>query len=362
VTPAGRALRVAAAAAMLVGATAGPAAAHVIGGGAEPTNYRTSVRGFQPAVPGLEARTVAPGDRLELVNRTGQEVLVLGYRLEPYLRVGPDGAFENRRSPSAYANRFATPPASTPAEFDATAAPEWRRIGDRPTVAWRDHRARWTAADPQAVTAAPDRRHVVMPNWQVPMRLGERTLLLEGDVTWVPGPSPWPWVLAALAALALALAAARGPRRPRVLALVALLAVAADVVHTVGAVLASDAPLSAELNGTVTTVAGWAVAGLAAYRLLRGRAESAAVFLLLGGVLLTLAGALPDLAALGRSQVPTAVGAAVTRAAIAATLGLGTAMVVAGLVGSGVRRGGRGDPKGVSRSNGSRSTGPPAPA
>jgi hypothetical protein len=333
VSPAGRALRVAVAAAVLVGATAAPAAAHVIGGGAEPTNYRTTVSGFEPAVPGLEARTAAPGDRLELVNGTGQEVLVLGDRQEPYLRVGPDGAFENRRSPSAYASRFATPPASIPAEFDAAAAPEWRRIGDRPRVAWRDHRARWTAPDPQTVTAAPGRRHVVTPNWQIPMRLGERTLLLEGDVTWVPGPSPWPWVLAALAVLAVALAAARGPRRPQVLAVVALLAVAADVVHTVGAVLASDAPLSAELNGTFTTVAGWGVSVLAAYRLLRGRAESAAVFLLLGGVLLSLAGALPDLTALARSQVPTAVGAAVTRAAIAVTLGLGVAMVAAGLLG-----------------------------
>ena len=331
--PASGALRVVVAAAVLVGATAGPAAAHVIGTGAQPTNYRTGVRGVAPAVPGLEARTVAAGDRLELVNGTGQEVLVLGYRLEPYLRVGPDGAFENRRSPSAYANRFATAPASIPAEFDPAAAPQWRRIGDQPRVAWHDHRAHWTGPDPQAVTAARGRRHVVVPNWQIPLRLGERTLLLEGDVTWVPGPSPWPWALAAVAVFAAALAAGRGSRRPHVLALVALLAVAADVVHTVGALLASAAPLSAELNGTVTTVAGWVVAGLAAYRLLRGRAESAAVFLLLGGVLLTLAGALPDLAALGRSQLPTAVGPTVTRAAIAVTLGLGAAMVVAGLLG-----------------------------
>ena len=329
----GRALRVAVAAAVLVGATAGPAAAHAIGAGAQPSNYRTGVRGVEPAVPGLEARTVAAGDRLELVNGTGQEVLVLGYRLEPYLRVGPDGAFENRRSPSAYANRFATAPASVPAEFDPAAAPEWRRIGDQPRVAWHDHRAHWTGPDPQAVTAARGRRHVVVPNWQIPLRLGERTLLLEGEVTWVPGPSPWPWALAAVAVFAAVLAAGRGPWRPHVLALVALLAVAADVVHTVGALLASAAPLSAELNGTVTTVAGWVVAGLAAYRLLRGRAESAAVFLLLGGVLLTLAGALPDLPALGRSQLPTAVGPTVTRAAIAVTLGLGAAMVVAGLIG-----------------------------
>jgi hypothetical protein len=331
---AGRAWRVAVAAAVLVGATAGPATAHVIGAGPQPTNYRTAVRGIEPAVPGLEARTVAAGDRLELVNGTGQEVLVLGYRLEPYLRVGPAGAFENRRSPSAYANRFATAPASIPAEFDPAAAPRWRRIGDQPRVAWHDHRAHWSGPDPQAVTAARGRRQVVVPNWQIPLRLGGRTLLLEGDVTWVPGPSPWPWALAAVVVFAAALAAARGPRRAQVLALVAVLAVAADAVHTVGALLASAAPLSAELNGTVTTVAGWVVAGLAAYRLLRGRSESASIFLLLGGILLTLAGALPDLTALGRSQLPTAVGPMPTRAAIAVTLGLGSAMVAAGLFGS----------------------------
>jgi hypothetical protein len=330
---AGRAWRVAVAAAAVVGATAGPAAAHAIGAGPQPTNYRTEVRGIEPAVPGLEAWTVA-GDRLELVNGTGQEVLVLGYRLEPYLRVGPAGAFENRRSPSAYANRFATAPASIPAEFDPAAAPQWRRIGDQPRVAWHDHRAHWSSPDPQAVAAARGRRHVVVPNWQIPLRLGGRQLLLEGVVAWVPGPSPWPWLLAAVVVFAAALAAALGPRRAHVLALVAVLAVAADAVHTAGALLASAAPLSAELNGTVTTVAGWVVAGLAAYRLLSGRTESAAIFLLLGGILLTLAGALPDLTALGRSQLPTAVGPMPTRAAIAVTLGLGAAMVAAGLFGS----------------------------
>jgi hypothetical protein len=327
-----RAAGIVAAAGLLAVVAAAPAAAHTIGGAAA-SNYRTAVRGVEPAVDGLQARTTAAGDRLELVNRSGQEVLVLGYRLEPYLRVGPDGAFENRRSPSAYANRFATAPASIPPEFDPAAPPEWRRLGEEPRVDWRDHRAHWSGPDPPAVAAAPGRRHVVVPNWQVPLRLGGRTALLEGDVTWVPGPSPWPWALAALAVFAAAMAAARGRHRPLALAAVALLAVAADLVHTVGSVLGSSAPLAAELNGTATTAAGWAVAGFAAWRLLRGRAEGAQVFLLLGGVLLTLAGALPDLAALGRSQIPTAVWPPLARASIAATLGLGAAMVVAGLLG-----------------------------
>ena len=167
----------------------------------------------------------------------------------------------------------------------------------------------------------------------VPLRQGDRTMVVWGDVTWVPGPSPWPWALAAVALFAAALAAAGGYRRPRVLAVVALLAVAADMVHTAGAVLASTAPLATELYGSATSAAGWVVAGFAAYRLLRGHADTGLVYLLLGGVFLTLAGALPDVSALARSQLTSGFGPLVTRAAIAFTLGLGGAMVAAGLAG-----------------------------
>jgi hypothetical protein len=317
---------------LLLGVTAAPAAAHAIGTGTEPSNYRTTVRGVDQAVPGITVRTVS-GDELELVNRSGQEVLVLGYRLEPYLRLGPDGAFENRRSPSAYTNRFRTTPSSIPPEYDPQAPPEWRRVGDGPTVAWHDHRAHWTGPDPPAVTANPRALHLVQPDWQIPLRQGEQTMVVHGDITWVPGPSPWPWALAAVALFAGALAAAGGYRRPRVLAAVAVAAVAADVVHTAGALLASTAPLAAELYGSVTSAAGWAIAGLAAYRLWRGRADTGLVYLLLGGVFLTLAGALPDLSALARSQVPSGVGPLATRAAITLTLGLGASMVAAGIAG-----------------------------
>jgi hypothetical protein len=316
----------------LLGMGAGPAAAHTIGTGTEATNYRTTVLGIDQGAPGLSVRAI-PGEQLELTNRSDQEVLVLGYRLEPYLRVGPAGVFENQRSPSSYTNRFRTAPASIPSEFDPEAPPEWRRIGDGPSVAWHEHRAHWTGPDPLEVTAAPHTTHAVMPGWQVPLRQGDRTMVVWGDVTFVPGPSPWPWALAAVALFAAALAAAGGYRRPRVLAVVALLAVAADMVHTAGAVLASTAPLATELYGSATSAAGWVVAGFAAYRLLRGHADTGLIYLLLGGVFLTLAGALPDLPALARSQLTSGFGPLVTRAAIVFTLGLGGAMVAAGLAG-----------------------------
>jgi hypothetical protein len=330
---------------LLVGTTAGPAAAHAIGTGTEASNYRTRVHGVDQATPGLSVRTVA-GGQLELTNRSVQEVLVLGYRLEPYLRVGALGVYENQRSPSAYTNRFPTAPATIPPEFDPKAEPRWRRVADGPSAVWHDHRAHWNGPDPAAVTANPRALHVVMPDWQVPLRQGDRFMVVRGDVTWVPGPSPWPWALAAVALFAAALAAAGGYRRPRVLAGVAVAAVAADMVHTAGALLASTAPLATELYGTLTSAAGWVVAGLAAYRLFRGRADTGLLYLLLGGVFLTLAGALPDLSALARSQLASGFGPVATRAAITFTLGLGSAMVVAGLVGFRSPR--RSEPAGVS--------------
>jgi hypothetical protein len=317
---------------LLVAVPAGPAAAHVIGTGTEASNYRTVIRGIDQGTPGISVRTVA-GGQLELTNRSAKEVVVLGYRMEPYLRIGPAGVFENQRSPSTYTNRFRTAPAEIPSEFDPKASPEWRRIGDGPSAAWHDHRSHLTGPDPSAVKASPSTPHVVVPDWRIPLVQDGRTMVIRGSITWVPGPSPWPWALTAVGLFAAALAAAGGYRRPKVLGVVALVAVAADMVHTAGALLASTAPVAVELYGTVTSAAGWAVAGLAAWRLLRGRADSGLLYLLLGGVFLTLAGALPDLSALSRSQLASGFGPVVTRAAITFTLGLGTAMVVAGLAG-----------------------------
>jgi len=344
----GRLLRaglVAGLALLLVGGAAGPAAAHAVGTGTEASNYRTNVHGIDQGTPGISVRALA-GGLLELTNRSDEEVLVLGYRLEPYLRIGPAGVFENQRSPSTYTNRFRTAPASIPSEFDPQAAPEWRRIGDGPSAGWHDHRAHWTGPDPPLVKASPGALHVVVPDWEVPLRQGDRTMVVRGDITWVPGPAPWPWLLAAVGLFAAALAAAGGYSRPKVLAVVAIVAVAADVVHTAGALLASTAPLAPQLYGTATAAAGWVVSGVAAYRLLRGRADTGLIYLLLGGVFLTMAGALPDLPALARSQLPSGFGPVVTRAAITFTLGLGAAMVVAGLAGFRTPR--RSQPAGVS--------------
>src|SRR3954447_4440195 len=86
--------------AVLFGMVAGaaPASAHTVGG-AGAVNFSTRVLRITPATPGLVVRPVEAGARLELVNTTGRDVVVLGYDNEPYLRVGPGGVFENQRAP-----------------------------------------------------------------------------------------------------------------------------------------------------------------------------------------------------------------------------------------------------------------------
>ncbi|MEU8210610.1 hypothetical protein AB0B85_15575, partial [Micromonospora sp. NPDC049044] len=175
-----RAGLVAAAAGLVTLISAAPAAAH---GADAPdgTNYRTRTTGVTPQRPGLEVRVVEAGARLELTNNTGRAVEVIGYSGEPYLRVAPDGVFENSRSPATYLNQTIAGDTALPAEADPAAPPTWRRIADGSTVRWHDSRALWQeSAAPAAVRAAPDREHRVR-DWTIPLRDGADPVTVLGS-------------------------------------------------------------------------------------------------------------------------------------------------------------------------------------
>lgn len=317
---------------------AGPAAAHAVGNGVTASNYRTNVLGISPPVPGLEVSAVDVGNQLKLVNHTGQVVTVLGYELEPYLRIGPNGVEENERSPATFSNRSSTAPQQVPRGFDARAAPDWRRISTGTVAVWHDYRAHWSGrAEPAVVRRSPGQSHVVQPDWQVPMKIGDRTVIVSGNIVWVPGPSPWPWVAVAVLLIGAVLLASGSGRQAQVLAVVAGLAVVTDAVHTVGAWLGSFAPILTQLYSNASSFAGWVIAGIAIQRLLKGRVESARPYLLLAAIFLALAGAAPDVPSLARSQVPSGLDPTLTRVAIATTLGLGIGLAIAALLGRQLR-------------------------
>ena len=313
---------------------AGPASAHAVGGGPAASNYQTNVAGIQPPIPGVGVRVVDGGNQLELTNRGAQEVTILGYENEPYLRVGPSGVFENEHSPSTFSNRSTTAPTRIPAEFSAAAQPEWRRISSQPVAVFHDHRAHWSGgADPAAVQRARGRRQLVTPNWQLPIKAGDKTSIVSGDIEWVPGPSPWPWAAVAVALAALVLLVSRSGWQAKALAVVTALAVATDAVHIFAVWTGSTAPILTQLYGSATSFAGWVVAAIAIQRLLTGELEAGRTFMLLAAIFLALAGAAPDVPALARSQFPSGLDPMLTRAAISATLGLGAGMLLAALLG-----------------------------
>jgi len=321
-------------AAVLLAIGAAPADAHLIGTNAAPTNYRTRVLAVSPPIQGLQVRAAEIGGALELSNRTGQQVIVLGARLEPYLRLEPDGGVdENHRSPTWLASRPPGSPAPRSPSPNPAAPPDWHRLSGGVRVVWHDHRAHWTGSDPPQVRRAPQRRQVVIPRWQVPLRVGDQTAVITGEVVWIPGSSWWPWLAVAAALAGMVGVAGRTPRWRLVVVVAVTVAVTLDVLHTVGAVLASVAPVPVRVYASSPSAAGWVLGGLAVHRLLqRPDAESGLFYLLAAGFFFAFAGGLADVTALGRSQVSSALPVGLTRATVAASLGLGAGMVIVALL------------------------------
>lgn len=321
--------------------TAPPALAHALDGAA-PTNYRTRILSVEPDTPGLEVKVVEAGNRLELANTTGTDAVVMGYKREPYLRVGPDGVFENIRSPATYLNRERLPAEQAPAIADAEAEPEWEKISNGNQARWHDHRVHYMGIRPPGpVRADPGTERVILPSWEVPIRLGDSEVVVQGDLTWVPGPSRLPWLaLAAGAALAVAglvLGPFRDRRRPAHAVMLVALAglVVLDVARLAGLASDVDSSFFRAASQNLPAVAAWLLAAGASVGLLRGDTRIAPALAAGAGVLFAL-GALGDLDVLNKSQVPTDAPVWVARLAVAAGLGAGAGLL-AGVFGSFVR-------------------------
>jgi hypothetical protein len=231
-------------------ALAGPAAAH---GADAPngTNYRTSVTAVEPATPGLSVRAIEAGGRLELANRTGRTIEVLGYEGEPYLEVRADGVYENVHSPAVYLNASLGGGTEPPATADPASPPQWRRASSSPVARWHDHRTQWMSrTPPPAVAADPGREHRIR-DWMVPLRDGTSTMEVHGALDWLPPPAPAPWWAAVVLGAAGVAALGALPVSSRV-ATVVLAAVAMAVgVAAVGFAVARELDAGAAGPGEV---------------------------------------------------------------------------------------------------------------
>ncbi|MGQ5265108.1 hypothetical protein ACTWLT_30585 [Micromonospora sp. ZYX-F-536] len=322
--------------------TAAPAAAH---GADAPdgTDYRTRTSGVAPARPGLEVRVVEAGARLELTNRTGRPIEVIGYSGEPYLRIGPDGVFENSRSPATYLNRTIAGDTTLPAEADPAAPPSWRRIADGATVRWHDQRALWReSAPPDAVRAAPDREHRVR-DWTIPLRDGGDPVQIRGTLDWVPPPDAYTWwavtIVGVLAVGALGLVAAAAPAGARALSALGALLVAGGavaVLYPVGREVDAGAQgvggvLVGLLSGQIwSLLTGLGAIAAGCYALARRPAADFAMAL--AGACLALFAGVANAAVFARSVAPVPWPAEVARVMVALALVTGAGATAAGVL------------------------------
>jgi hypothetical protein len=322
--------------AALVLTSAAPADAHTVTG-VQATNYRSQIDAVTPAEAGIRVRLLDLGNRIELVDTGPAEVVVLGYQGEPYLRVGPAGVFENIRSPAHFLNRVTgatTTNTTLPRQADASAPPQWHKTGDGRSARWRDRRTRWADPAPPAVRADPGSRHV-MSVWTIGLIAQDRPIQVSGRITYVPGPSALPWILAAAAVGLLTVAV--GLRRrwgPPLAAAVALL-VAVDAVHSFGIAAASHDAVFVQvarvIGGGLVATLGWVLGAIAVGPLQEER-ETGLVSAGVAGFLLGVFSGIGDLPTLGRSQLPYVFPAVTARAAAAATIGLGFGLTLAVLV------------------------------
>jgi hypothetical protein len=328
-----RSLLVAAAVLVWVAVPAAPASAHSVSG-VSATNLHTNLKEVAPAVPGLRIKVVESGSRLEVVNRTGKEAIVLGYKDEPYLRIGPDGVFQNLLSPATYINRTRDGEEPTDAAKNAKVGDtEWQKISSEPVARWHDHRIHWMApTDPPVARAEPGKRHVITEEWVVPLRLEGQAIAVKGDLVWEPGPSALPWYVLIAVLVAAVVAIGRQARWAAGLAAVTAVLLAVDVFHMLGLGLANAGSLGSRLGKGLTmdplAIATWVVAALAIVWLLR-RGSDGLPLVALAGLGVAFLGGLSDINALSRSEVPFGFGAGLARLAVSASIGLGFGLAIA---------------------------------
>ncbi len=309
----------------LVLVVASPASAH--GTAQVPaTDYEVEVRSITPAVEGLRVRAVDDGNRVELENDSGTEVTVLGYDDEPYLRVGPDGVFRNRRSPAVYWNRQQNQQAITsapPAGYDAKQPPSWEHLSDGHVARWHDHRVHYQGG-------APDGGAQTVLRWELPVLRGDQRVTIAGDVRYLPPPSPAPYLAYAVVLAIVLCLGARTKRWPTVLLVTLALLLFGAGTQLVGEWGATTLSLPSRIGEHVYVFAGLAL-GVGAFVWLvvrRHRPYDATPIALLAGVALVLASGLTGLPLLAHSVLPSTLPAALVRFLVATTIGAGVATVV----------------------------------
>ncbi len=325
---------------LLAVGVATPASAH--GRGSDATNYRAVITAA-PDLDGVTVRVHNADEFLGLTNDTDVEVEVPGYKGEPYLRIGPDGTFENANSEAAYLNDDRYAQVTLPPGLDVDAEPDWRRVSGRSVHAWHDHRIHWMSlTPPTAVQEDPSVRQLVN-TWAVPIVVDGQEHLIEGELWWEPGGNPLVWLAPALVLVSLAVLpalrttpdfdAGRWPGLARPAGAVLAVIAAANVIHLVDDLTATPIPLTQSLVAAIQTAVFIAIGVFGGIKGVQGR-EGAFTAIGVGAGAVLIGQGLLYWPVLGASQAATVFPAWLTRAVIAVSIAQIVPLATAAIVGN----------------------------
>jgi hypothetical protein len=151
-------------------------------------NYLSQVDAITPQTQGVIVDVLNRDDRLLLHNTSGKDILIEGYKDEPYARVLGDGTVEvNTDSEAYYLNDDRFGRADVPASADSKGAPRWKLIDRTGRFEWHDHRAHWMGQQrPPQVHDESVRTKVF--DWSVPIQVAGAKGAIRGTLFWTPLP------------------------------------------------------------------------------------------------------------------------------------------------------------------------------
>lgn len=132
------------------------------------------------------AAAVSTIGALRVDNRSGDDVIVDGLEGEPFLRIGPDGAFANGWSPTFQRDGRAADVDLDPAAM-AAGEPQWVPLATTTTWLWADPRAATPYEQPPPALTA-DNAPVVLREWSLTLRRGDEQRVVTGRTRWLPDP------------------------------------------------------------------------------------------------------------------------------------------------------------------------------
>jgi hypothetical protein len=299
-----------------------PASAHIAGSGGSPSNHQVTVTGIRPAVPTVGVTVGVGGQWVRVTNQGAAEIIILGYRGEPFLRLSSDRVEANQLSSTA-AETGQIPGAPVPA--DSSTEPRWVQLRDGDSATWTDNRI-----DPESQGDAQRQPQRASRSWELPLVVDGRQVAVLGTWERVPPPSPWPW-LAALGLLA-AVVAAIGWRRNwhRPMAAVIAGGILAFVLHLLGTGFAPQqgGPVFGWIGVAAVAAFSMVIGAVAVHSTLR-RSESAPDRVITVGIMVLLLAA-TDISVLWNSQLPFAGPAVLDRSLTAITYATALGLLVAG--------------------------------